>query len=243
MITAHDFGLPLDNHSGNLAASKVDLSHKWELPIGSVIVSVSGASVDSNGVFKTVNNEPVDFIFEGDVSVFAKAKHDSYLKIGDQDGVIALDNGSYSFVGSLNSGIEYLLNGNRHYVQNTSDTSRGSNAELVWASDSYVNKIRFYTTSVNHSRVVLMVKPVTCTDTDDDGVPDYTDIDDDNDGILDTVEDPNNDGDNDPLTDSLDRDGDGIPNHRDIDSDNDGIPDNVEGQPTQLHPAHGQRCR
>ncbi|MEK6151616.1 hypothetical protein WIW50_00035, partial [Flavobacteriaceae bacterium 3-367] len=37
-------------------------------------------------------------------------------------------------------------------------------------------------------------------DTDDDGVPDGTDIDDDNDGILDTVEDPNLDGDDDPLT-------------------------------------------
>ena len=60
------------------------------------------------------------------------------------------------------------------------------------------------------------------TDTDGDGVPDVTDIDDDNDGILDTVE---GDG-------SLDSDGDGFPDSLDIDSDDDGIPDNVEGQPT-----------
>ena len=58
------------------------------------------------------------------------------------------------------------------------------------------------------------------------------DIDDDNDGILDVVEDPDLDGDGDPLTDPMDSDGDGIPDHLDIDSDNDGIPDNVEGQPT-----------
>ncbi|SKB87558.1 gliding motility-associated C-terminal domain-containing protein, partial [Maribacter arcticus] len=70
------------------------------------------------------------------------------------------------------------------------------------------------------------------TDTDRDGVPDSADLDDDNDGILDTVEDLNIDGDNDPLTDSLDSDNDGIPNHLDIDSDNDGIPDNVEAQTT-----------
>ncbi|NHF61635.1 hypothetical protein FK220_019980, partial [Flavobacteriaceae bacterium TP-CH-4] len=38
-------------------------------------------------------------------------------------------------------------------------------------------------------------------DTDGDGVPDSVDIDDDNDGILDTEEDPNLDGDDDPLTD------------------------------------------
>ncbi|WP_396637202.1 Ig-like domain-containing protein [Maribacter sp. R77961] len=69
-------------------------------------------------------------------------------------------------------------------------------------------------------------------DTDGDGVPDLVDLDDDNDGILDTTEDPNLDGDNDPLTDALDSDGDGVPDHLDIDSDNDGIPDNVEGQTT-----------
>ncbi|MGW9685645.1 T9SS type B sorting domain-containing protein [Flagellimonas sp. 2504JD1-5] len=69
-------------------------------------------------------------------------------------------------------------------------------------------------------------------DTDDDGVPDSVDLDDDNDGILDTTEDHNLDRDNDPLTDPLDSDGDGRPDHLDIDSDNDGIPDNVEAQPT-----------
>ncbi|RNC91562.1 MAG: gliding motility-associated C-terminal domain-containing protein [Allomuricauda sp.] len=69
-------------------------------------------------------------------------------------------------------------------------------------------------------------------DTDGDGVPDIVDIDDDNDGILDVVEDPNLDGDGDPLTDPQDSDGDGRPDHLDIDSDDDGIPDNVEGQST-----------
>ncbi|WP_339657561.1 gliding motility-associated C-terminal domain-containing protein [uncultured Maribacter sp.] len=69
-------------------------------------------------------------------------------------------------------------------------------------------------------------------DTDGDGVTDTADHDDDNDGILDTTEDPNIDGDNDPLTDPTDTDNDGKPNHLDIDSDNDGIPDNVEAQTT-----------
>jgi len=68
------------------------------------------------------------------------------------------------------------------------------------------------------------------TDADGDGVPDYIDIDDDNDGILDSVEDNNLDGDNDPLTNPYDKDSDGIPNHLDIDSDGDGILDNIEGQ-------------
>lgn len=58
------------------------------------------------------------------------------------------------------------------------------------------------------------------------------DLDSDNDGILDTFEDLNLDGDNDPTTNPTDSDGDGIPDYLDIDSDNDGIPDNVEAQTT-----------
>ncbi|QCX37144.1 DUF11 domain-containing protein [Aureibaculum algae] len=57
-------------------------------------------------------------------------------------------------------------------------------------------------------------------DTDGDNVADLYDIDDDNDGILDTVEGSGN------------SDSDGYQDSLDIDSDNDGIPDNVEAQTT-----------
>ncbi len=57
-------------------------------------------------------------------------------------------------------------------------------------------------------------------DNDCDGISDFDDIDDDNDGILDVTE-----GDR-----TYDTDGDGIFNSLDIDSDNDGIPDNIEWQ-------------
>jgi gliding motility-associated-like protein len=69
-------------------------------------------------------------------------------------------------------------------------------------------------------------------DTDGDGINDEDDIDDDNDGILDVMEDMNEDGDNDPSTNPTDTDGDGVPDYLDIDSDDDGIPDNVEAQST-----------
>ena len=55
-------------------------------------------------------------------------------------------------------------------------------------------------------------------------------LDSDGDGILDSVEDKNLDGDNNPATNPTDTDGDGIPDYLDLDSDNDGIPDNVEAQ-------------
>ena len=56
------------------------------------------------------------------------------------------------------------------------------------------------------------------------------DIDADDDGILNSVEDFNSDGDNNPATNPNDSDGDGIWDYLDIDSDNDGILDNVEAQ-------------
>ncbi|PRP67259.1 T9SS type B sorting domain-containing protein [Nonlabens agnitus] len=69
-------------------------------------------------------------------------------------------------------------------------------------------------------------------DTDGDLVFDNLDIDDDNDGIIDTREDLNLDGDNNPATNPTDTDGDGVPDYLDLDSDNDGITDNVEAQTT-----------
>ncbi|MGB7393860.1 MAG: gliding motility-associated C-terminal domain-containing protein [Pricia sp.] len=61
---------------------------------------------------------------------------------------------------------------------------------------------------------------------------DITELDSDDDGILDSFEDLNEDGDNNPATNPTNSDGDLYPDYLDIDSDNDGIPDNVEAQTT-----------
>ena len=58
-------------------------------------------------------------------------------------------------------------------------------------------------------------------------------LDADSDGILDSFEDLNLDGDDDPSTSPTDTDSDGIADYLDIDSDDDGIPDNIESQTTQ----------
>ncbi len=65
-------------------------------------------------------------------------------------------------------------------------------------------------------------------DTDNDGVDDDIDEDIDNDGITNSQEDLNLDGDFDYSTNPTDSDNDGIPNYKDLDSDNDGIPDIIE---------------
>ncbi|QIA06257.1 Ig-like domain-containing protein [Draconibacterium halophilum] len=65
-------------------------------------------------------------------------------------------------------------------------------------------------------------------DNDCDGVADAIDIDDDNDGIRDNIE--NGGFWPEDQMGLIDSDNDGIPDYMDIDSDNDGIPDNIEGQ-------------
>jgi uncharacterized repeat protein (TIGR03803 family) len=64
----------------------------------------------------------------------------------------------------------------------------------------------------------LVIDTCSTIDTDGDGLADALDVDDDNDGILDSIENAN----------GPDTDGDGIPNSLDLDSDNDGILDVIE---------------
>ena len=105
---------------------------------------------------------------------------------------------------------------------------------------------------------------LTAADTDGDGLPDYLDLDADNDGIYDIVEtgNMNNDTNHDGMTDNpvgdngldnnlesddtldaqinyqiLNTDNNGSPNYIDIDSDDDGIVDNIEGQTTSNYTA------
>ncbi len=68
-----------------------------------------------------------------------------------------------------------------------------------------------------------------------DAITNVSDLDTDDDGILDSFEDLNADGDNDPATDPTNSDNDIYPDYMDIDSDNDGIPDNVEAQTTSSY--------
>ena len=232
IITASDFGFQYSVNDGSLSATDIDLSSKWGLPTGSVIVSVEGVSTDANGFFRTILDSPITFGIHGATPVTVKAHHSTGIQSGKRDGIIALDNVGYTFVGSLTEGLVADVDGNDYYVENTTSSGNHPGISVDWESQSPVTDIEFYTTSTYSSLIVLYITPYVCEDTDGDGVPDMTDLDDDNDGILDSTEDPNLDGDNDPLTNSLDSDGDGYPNHLDIDSDNDGIPDNVEAQTT-----------
>ena len=94
----------------------------------------------------------------------------------------------------------------------------------------------------------LQIAPFNLVDTDRDRIPDFRDLDSDNDGLTDLFENGGNDDNNDGRIDGFidangdgaddvlqmagtgprDSDGDGVPNHLDLDSDNDGNSDASE---------------
>ena len=149
-----------------------------------------------------------------------------------------------------------ILGGNAYYLVYDSNGNNNLGDETPIALTNVTGDIWETATAIDLSNDRLFTLATIFDDTDKDGVANILDLDDDNDGILDTVEVGGNDpladadGDNIPLylddNDSnatigntnnaielgFDTDGDGIPNHLDLDADNDGIPDNIEAQAT-----------
>ncbi len=126
---------------------------------------------------------------------------------------------------------------------NSSSTVRSPGASNSSSNQIFINKIT--SGSFDYSNPS---NPANCIDSDMDTVADDIDLDDDNDGILDTVEsngiDPSADADSDGtpnyldpdfctlnaflVCSNLDADTDGIPNHLDLDSDGDSCNDVIE---------------
>ncbi|MEA1786792.1 gliding motility-associated C-terminal domain-containing protein [Arenibacter sp. GZD96] len=240
-ILGSDFGFPNGVVDGSLNASNIDISSKWSLPKGSIIISVSQASTKSSGFFfEIANNFSTTFEITGTVPVRIIAEHSPRLGARSRDGIIALDDVWYEMMTELPMGIISERLANDYYVKNTTSGDIQKSDSFVWKSVTSATGVQFYTTSKNFiNGIRIRLNPILCKDTDGDGVPNYLDLDSDNDGILDSVEDANLDGDNDPSTNPTDTDADGIPDYLDIDSDNDGILDNVEAQGNNYIPPSG----
>ena len=240
------------NNESNFTVSNFDVSSQFGLAMGSILISVTNASASSSGQFTIKNDQPTTFLITGTVPVLIKAAHSRGLNNGGSDGIFALDNIRYQLISNLPTGITENNVGNQYTV----NSSLGSGSEdFVWKSDFFATKIEFFTTNTARNNFIyLNIAPAICPDTDGDGIPDFKDIDSDNDGILDNVEAQVNsdytapcgvDSDGNGLDDHyeehpgsgegltpINSDTDSYPDYLDIDSDNDGIPDNVEGQST-----------
>jgi len=196
-ITATDLGLAFGVSDGSLSAANIDISDKWNLPEGSIVVTIENGSTYSSGLFFVLNHMPTTFKITGTVPVMIVAEHSQVVQGHKEDGIIALDGASYNFTNTtLPPGLVSFNEGDTYSVINNTKRLINFTERYVWESDSIANEIEFYTTSLLRSAIAIKLRPLICLDTDGDGVPDVVDLDDDNDGILDTEEDPNLDGDN-----------------------------------------------
>ena len=112
------------------------------------------------------------------------------------------------------------VNGNGTPDDPSDDTVTYSPDEGFNGNDSFTYEICNSQPECGEATVVVNVIGILIEDTDGDGIEDEIDLDDDNDGILDTLE------------ANVDLDGDSLISQLDLDSDGDGIPDNVEAQTT-----------
>ena len=241
-ITSSDLGF--SSNESDLSVTDFDISSRFNLPGGSVLISVTNGMTSSSGNFIIQSDNPVQFNFSGTVPVRVQAIHSRGLPLGSSDGIVALDGSPYQLLSNLRNGLIEENNGNVFSV-NAFSTANNSE-DFLWESISFVSSLEFFTTSSESANgIFLRIAPANCPDTDGDGIPNHLDIDADNDGIPDNVEAQTTagyippsgvDADNDGLDDAYegagdegifpeDTDGDLIPDYIDLDSDNDTVPD------------------
>ncbi|PCH75377.1 MAG: hypothetical protein COB98_09065, partial [Flavobacteriaceae bacterium] len=193
LSNVNDFNFTAGNLSGTQNTTK-DISHRWDLPIGSVIVSILNASTTSTGSAVTGGSlANVAYTFSGDMPVYVRVKQGGSIGAGVSEGIIATDNVSYSFVSTLTDvNLEIVKSGNNYSIKNNASTFINNGKGFIWASNDVVSKLSIYTTSTNvnsnYSIILMPSIPNPCPDTDNDSIPDSLDLDSDNDGIYDAVE-------------------------------------------------------
>jgi len=168
----------------------------------------------------------------GDTDSFS-IRYDGYIQIntaGSYTFYTSSDDGSKLYI----DGVQIVSNDGLHGTQersgSTTLTTGLHNIRVLFFENGggETLAVQYQSPSISKQSIPFSVLYSSCsapaTDLDGDGIDDSVDIDDDNDGILDTDECGA------VGCTTVDTDSDGIPNYQDLDSDGDGIPDNVEAQ-------------
>ncbi|WP_139958815.1 T9SS type A sorting domain-containing protein [Flavicella sediminum] len=183
----------------------------YDAPTGNVGLNGVDSAYQSNGTFTATGLSPYNF--NGATEADYRNTDTDGDGTSDTDESISLPNGASGTADSDGDGLLDIYEG--------SDYTAGESYDVNDEIDDPVNDLLDADSDGGSTGDVDYRDVSSVPDTDGDGVTDDLDLDDDNDGILDTVEDA-----------AADADSDGIKNSLDIDSDDDGIPDNVEAQLT-----------
>ncbi|MCD8409984.1 gliding motility-associated C-terminal domain-containing protein [Tenacibaculum finnmarkense] len=167
----------------------IDVSTRFSLPAGSVIINYENLSTRTTGGQPAVSaSQPTTFTITGTVPVYVAIRHGGDLSgVNSYDGIESLDNVTYKFTSTLETGYTDSVLANNYQVISDA-SSDGNNADKFrWQSSSFVSKFKVVTSRTtlnNNYRLELAI----CKDTDSDGTPDYLDRDSDNDGCSDALE-------------------------------------------------------
>ena len=173
-ILPSDFGFPGGVNDGSLSAQDVDLSDKWGLPPGSVLVSVEGASTYDISIrdgFFVRDDIETTFSFSGSVEVIPLVRHSPKVQAMKRDGIRALDGTLYDLVSPLPSGIFSGNNADDYFVENITSEDIEQTG-FNWQARTPATRVQYYTTSSINSGITLWLRPATCFDSDGDGVTD-----------------------------------------------------------------------
>ncbi|MEG3659898.1 gliding motility-associated C-terminal domain-containing protein [Arenibacter palladensis] len=169
-VVASDFDFPNGVTDASLSAVNKDMSHKWGLPEGSVMVTVSGGSTYNNGSFYIEEDTPMIFTFSGSIPIMVVAGHSPRVAANGRDGIIGSEGDIYNQTTVVPNGITSSNVGSNYYVENTTNKPIDEGKRFFWHSESTVTQIQFYTTANNiTSGIGISLQPVVCVNTDEDG--------------------------------------------------------------------------
>jgi len=114
-----ELGIPRDQQ---IIALEKDISYLWDLPVGSILVEITGFTAKYRSKFVVGLGNDVEFVFSGTVPVRLRPSHSYHVEAGGTDGFYAVD-GSYNLVSNLVQGLEADMVDEAYFVKNNTDSN------------------------------------------------------------------------------------------------------------------------
>ncbi len=195
-ISAADLGL--GSNESNVSVVNVDVSSKFGLSNGNVVINAENIYTNNSGEFVAGNPAIITaysrFDFTGTSQVFLQLIHDPVIaQDASFDGIRSVDGTTYFFSGSLTTGFSNIQDGNKYLVQRNTSTSSTSTS-FIWESEiSNVQSFEVITTDEDTANptqpnAIYEIRISVAEDFDGDGIPNCLDLDSDNDNCADAVE-------------------------------------------------------